>query len=89
MKYPGDISGEEYAAMEEGYEQGVAEGRAERARIRAEAAEAVAAAVTAALDQVERRIREQAEVQPLGSMAWRAHMADVAHVTEVRQQVNP
>jgi hypothetical protein len=81
MRYPAGISGKEYAAMEEGYEQGVAEGRAERARIRAEAAEAV----TAALDQVERRIREQAEVQPLGSMAWRAHMADVAHVSEVRR----
>jgi hypothetical protein len=36
MKYPAGISGEEYAAMEEGYEQGVAEGRAERARVRAE-----------------------------------------------------
>jgi hypothetical protein len=36
MRYPAGISGEEYAAMEEGYEQGVAEGRAERARVRAE-----------------------------------------------------
>ena len=82
MKYPAGISGEEYAAMEEGYEQGVAEGRAERARIRDEAA----AAVVAALDEVERRIRDQASVQPVGSMAWRAHMADVAHVTEVRRE---
>ncbi len=37
------------------------------------------------LDEVERRIRDQASVQPVGSMAWRAHMADVAHVSEVRR----
>ena len=42
-------------------------------------------AVRAALDEVEARIREQAAAVGVGSMAWRAHMADVMHVGEVRQ----
>lgn len=35
MKYPGDISGEAYAAMEEGYDQGRAEGTKELDDLRA------------------------------------------------------
>jgi hypothetical protein len=42
--------------------------------------------VADALDEVERRIGDQASVQPVGSMAWRAHMADVIHVGEVRKE---
>jgi hypothetical protein len=41
--------------------------------------------VRAALDELESRIREQAAAVGVGSMAWRAHMADVMHVTEVRR----
>jgi hypothetical protein len=47
MKYPGDISPEAYAAMEEGYEQGRADGVAEQL---ARNADAVA--------EAERRVRQ-------------------------------
>lgn len=38
------------------------------------------------LDEVERRIREQQKSAEPFSMAWRAHMADVMHVSEVRRK---
>lgn len=40
-----------------------------------------------ALDVVEKRIRDQASVARVGSMEWRAHMADVMHVTAVRMEL--
>lgn len=40
-----------------------------------------------ALEEVERRIRAQAAAVPVGSMEWRAHMADVMHVTAVRNEI--
>jgi hypothetical protein len=46
-------------------------------------------AVRHALDEVERRIRHQADRAPVGSMAWRAHMADVMHLSDVRRALSP
>jgi len=43
-------------------------------------------AVDGALAEVEKRIRGQAKLQKVGSMAWRAHMADIIHVQEVRRE---
>lgn len=40
-----------------------------------------------ALAAVESRIREQASVAPVASMEWRAHMADLMHVTAVRREI--
>ena len=40
-----------------------------------------------ALDKVEARIREQASAQTVGSMPWRAHMADIMHINEVRKEL--
>ena len=39
-----------------------------------------------ALHDLEHRIREQAKVVPVGSMAWRAHMADLAHLQLVERE---
>ena len=39
------------------------------------------------LAELESRIREQANVQPVGSMAWRAHMADLAHINDIRRKL--
>jgi len=65
MKYPGDISGEEYAAMEEGYEQGYEQGvtaaRAAHARRRTQSAE-----VTAVLARL--RTRGSAQVTVDGTV---------------------
>lgn len=41
----------------------------------------------AVLDQVEARIRDQAKLAAPGSMAWRAHMADLIHVGDVRREM--
>lgn len=64
--------------MEDGYEQG-------REAAAAEQEAAVQRAVVEALDEVEMRIRGQAVLASVGSMVWRAHMADVMHVTDVRR----
>lgn len=47
-------------------------------------AEIDAASWNAALDEIEQRIRDQASVAPVGSMEWRAHIADLAHVEATR-----
>lgn len=37
-----------------------------------------------ALDDVETRIRYQMIAAPIGSMEWRAHIADITHVEAIR-----
>lgn len=39
------------------------------------------------LGEVEKRIRGQADIAPMGSMEWRAHMADLAHVEAVKMEL--
>lgn len=38
------------------------------------------------LDELERRIRHQAAAAQVGSMEWRAHFADLAHLEAVRME---
>lgn len=40
-----------------------------------------------ALNAVESRIRNQASVADIGSMEWRAHMADLSHIEAVRMEM--
>lgn len=37
-----------------------------------------------ALDDVETRVRHQLLAATVGSMEWRAHMADIAHIEAIR-----
>lgn len=43
----------------------------------------------AVLDMVEARIRHQSKSAQVGSMEWRAHMADLMHIADVRCEVFP
>lgn len=52
--------------------------------IAAREAAAEARGAQAVLDDVERRIRHQASVAQVGSMEWRAHFADLAHIEAAR-----
>lgn len=58
---------------------------ADTLRRRGERIAEIAASVV--LDAVEARIRDQAQAAPLGSMQWRAHMADIAHVSALRMEL--
>ena len=57
MKYRGDISSEEYAAMEDGYEQGITDGRAERDQVIAVLAAALERRVGGAALPIGTRVR--------------------------------
>jgi hypothetical protein len=63
---------------------------AHRAHVAAVLNEQIVAAQAEALDDVEQRIRHQAKAAPVGSMEWRAHFADLAHIEAARAaQVAP
>ena len=67
MKYPAGISGEEYAAMEEGYEQGRASGLAE--------GDALRARVQAVVEDLERTPKPTSGGDFVGAGVWSADQA--------------
>ena len=43
-------------------------------------------AIEDVLQDLERRIRAQAQLQEVMSMPWRAHYADLAHINDIRRE---
>ncbi len=78
MKYPAGISGEEYAAMEEGYEQGLVAGRAQgRSEEQAERdmLRAQMQAVVTVVEDLERTPKPTSGGDFVGAGVWSADQA--------------